>query len=128
MSMTTTIVTGNQRGAPAIKLGGNAAYKPPTASIATSGGQSGSRGCLLFLWILTARVVALLRRLLPCVLAYDFSSSLAWFNTSIAAWPNSSLVASTRSFNCSRLVALAIGAVMLGRAINHASATCAGVD
>jgi len=41
-----TIAAGSQRGAPPNKLGGKAAYKPPTASIATNGGQSGSRGLL----------------------------------------------------------------------------------
>jgi hypothetical protein len=39
----------SQRGAPAIRLGGNAAYRPATASMATNGGQSGSAGWLLFL-------------------------------------------------------------------------------
>ena len=52
MTIPTTIAAINQRGAPAIKLGGNAAYNPATASIATSGGHSGSRG-----WLLIARVI-----------------------------------------------------------------------
>ena len=38
-----------------------------------------------------------------------------------------SCAAFTSSSSCSRLVALAIGAVTLGRAINQAKATCAGV-
>ncbi|HEX3252847.1 MAG TPA: hypothetical protein VHS05_25635 [Pyrinomonadaceae bacterium] len=52
------MATISQRGAPAVKLDGNAEYKPPTASIATNGGQSGSDGSRGFLPILTAWAVA----------------------------------------------------------------------
>ena len=37
-------------------------------------------------------------------------------------------VASIRSCSCSKVVALAMGAVMLGRAISHARETFAGVE
>jgi hypothetical protein len=55
------------------------------------------------------------------------SYALALFNLSIESRSSSSLVACASSFNCSTLVALAIGAVMLGRDINQANATCAGL-
>ncbi len=60
--------------------------------------------------------------------SFGFSHALAWFNISMAEGSNSSLVASIKSVNCSRLVALAIGAVTVGRAMSHASATRAGVE
>ena len=55
------------------------------------------------------------------------SPLLARFRSPIDASSKSSLVAPTSSFNCARLVALAIGAVTVGRAISHASATRTGV-
>ncbi len=53
--------------------------------------------------------------------------ALAWFSSSTAAPSRLSRVASIRSLSCSRLVALAIGAVTLGRASSQARATRAGV-
>ena len=53
--------------------------------------------------------------------------SLARFRSPIDASSNLSFVAPISSFNCVRLVALAMGAVTVGRAISHASATRAGV-
>src|ERR1700683_1520206 len=46
----------------------------------------------------------------------------------MAAASSFRLVASTRSLSCSRLVALAIGDVTLGRAITQAIATLAGFE
>ena len=46
---------------------------------------------------------------------------LAWVKRSRAERSRGSLADSIRSVNWSRLVALAIGAVMLGRAMSHAS-------
>jgi len=54
-------------------------------------------------------------------------SAPASLSCAIAAASNSISGAFTSSANCSGLVALAIGAVMLGRAISQANATCAGV-
>src|SRR5262245_23052336 len=53
-----TIVAGTHRGAPPRRLVGKAAYKPPTASIARTGGHSGSANSRLS-WMLTAPAVAL---------------------------------------------------------------------
>src|SRR3569832_1471051 len=54
-----TITTISQRGAPASRLDGSAAYTPPTASIATNGGQSGSAGQWSFLRMPAVAAVAL---------------------------------------------------------------------
>src|SRR6266513_984875 len=56
------------------------------------------------------------------------SPSLARFRSPIDASSKLSLVAPISCFNCARLVALAIGAVTVGRAISHASVTCAAVE
>ena len=61
------------------------------------------------------------------MMLYGFRQSLAQFKKFIDAPSNFSLVAPINSFNCAGLVALAMGAATVGRAINHASATCAGV-
>src|SRR5579863_321289 len=53
--------------------------------------------------------------------------ALALSSSAMSAALSFSSTAFTMSCNCSKLVALAIGAVTLGRAISHASATCAGV-
>jgi len=44
------------------------------------------------------------------------------------AWSSFNFVASTRSFKCASLVALAMGAVTPGCTINQARATRAGVE
>src|SRR6185312_1070931 len=75
--------------------------------------------CLSLYWRLTAR---------QAIFSARPSQALASFNREIAAVSNFSLVASTSSCNCSRVVALAIGAVILGRAISQAIATLAGVE
>ena len=54
--------------------------------------------------------------------------ALALFNSSREAWSSSRLVAARSSFNCSTLVALAIDAVMPGRAMIQASATLEGAE
>ena len=64
---------------------------------------------------------------LYAILFSGSSYALALLSSSMEGRSSSSSVARTRSLNCSTLVALAIGAVMLGRAISHAKATCAGV-
>ena len=53
--------------------------------------------------------------------------SLARFKSSIVAWSSLRGVAPINSFNCARFVALAMGAVTVGRAISYASAARAGV-
>ena len=53
---------------------------------------------------------------------------LASSNVRIPAGDNCSRAAAKRSFSWSVWVALAMGAVMPGRAISHESATAAGVD
>ena len=55
------------------------------------------------------------------------SPSLARFRRTIDPSSNSSLVAPISSFSCARFVALAMAAVTVRRAINQASATCAGI-
>jgi hypothetical protein len=53
--------------------------------------------------------------------------ALAVSNRSMTLGSNCSAVAATTSCSCSTLVALAIAAVTLGRAISHATATVASV-
>src|SRR5271169_2813415 len=53
--------------------------------------------------------------------------ALAKLSSSIEERSSLSSTDAIKSFNCSRLVALTIGAVMLARASNHASDTRAGV-
>src|ERR1700704_2303038 len=53
--------------------------------------------------------------------------ALAWFRSSIEGRSSLSSTEAIKSFNCSMLVALTIGAVMLGRANSHARDTLAGV-
>jgi hypothetical protein len=87
----------------------------------TSGheGESGARvaGCIL---------MRMGRRhgAVPCGLTYRglLAASICW----IAAASSVTSAAFSSSANWSRLVALAIGAVTLGRAISHASAICTG--
>src|ERR1700731_825173 len=55
------------------------------------------------------------------------SAALALSNNAIDDASSSRLVARAKSSNCCRLVALAMGAVMLGRAMSQARATCVGV-
>ena len=52
---------------------------------------------------------------------------LARSSASIAAGSSCNCAAAINVFNCAELVALAMGAVTLGRAISHAKATDAGV-
>ena len=53
-------------------------------------------------------------------------SALALSRSSLACWSSFSFAASTSAFSCSTLVALAIGAVIPGCAMTHASAMLAG--
>jgi hypothetical protein len=61
------------------------------------------------------------------MMRYGFRQALASLKSPIDVSSNRSLVAAISSFNCVRLVALAMGAVTVGRAISHASATREGV-
>src|ERR1700687_2509088 len=53
--------------------------------------------------------------------------ALAWLRSSIEGRASLSSTEGTKTFSCSTLVALTIGAVMLGRAKSHARDTLAGV-
>jgi len=61
------------------------------------------------------------------MMRYGCRQWLARFKNSIDVSPNWSFVAPISSFNCAMLVALAMGAVTVGHAISHATATCADV-
>ena len=68
------------------------------------------------------------RRFQGSEIAYTpLASLLAWSRDSIALGSSCNCAAAINVFSCAELVALAMGAVMLGRAINHAKATDAGV-
>jgi len=55
-------------------------------------------------------------------------SALALSRRSLAGWSRFSFAASTSAFSCSTLVALAIGAMIPGCAMTHASARVAGAS
>src|SRR6202021_1156419 len=65
--------------------------------------------------------------ILAAGLTFPLYQSLAAFRCLIALSSKVTDVAFRSSDNCVTLVALTMGAVTLGRAINHARATCAGV-
>ncbi len=64
---------------------------------------------------------------LPVCIQYYWRHLLAWFSVTIAASSSLMSAATTSSRTCLTEVALAIGAVIPGRAISQANAICAGV-
>jgi hypothetical protein len=77
--------------------------------------------------LLNLRHLRNLRRSSYAIRSAGASYALALFSFSSASRSSSSFVAPASSSSCSTLVALAIGAVMLSRAISQANATCAGL-